>query len=207
MSLRDQLLAKGLVSKRKARKANQDQRRARRDRQGNREKKKVVAARERASKQAVEDARQAAASQAGAASRLAQQAAERALQIRNTILGTRIRPGRGATFHHRALDGPGIVRLSLGQSLARKLQRGEAAIAAMRSVNGVSYEPISHRGAERLAELAPGLLVHWAQGEATEADLAFSPRDWEPSLQARRATQDDLVRFKAALAAGQRTGA
>jgi len=200
MSLRDQLLAKGLVSSKRAKRLDREQREERKKEQGSRHSKReleaAAAERERAEREAREARRQRDRAE------YAEQRArmERALQIRNTILGNRLRGSGPVPFHHRELDGPRILRMHVSERLAHALRAGDAAIVAHHDGHEVEYVVVTRRAAEKLSELAPRLVVSWVRDPTGigDPDHAFADRGWEPSLRARRATPADLQRFRGA---------
>lgn len=200
MSLRDQLLAKGLVSKKQARKVDRELKEARLSEQASRKSKSEVAA-EEAARRAAEEAQVVARRLAERAAREAEtSAAERELRVRNLVTGNRLRPGRGQLFWHRSFDGRQALRIEVSTGMAFELRSGEAGIAALvRSWEGadLEYVVISRKAALALAEVAPEHLVFFV-ADATgisEPDHAFLERRWEATLKPRRATRGDLERF------------
>jgi uncharacterized protein YaiL (DUF2058 family) len=111
-------------------------------------------------------------------------------QIRQIITGNRIRARGPVRYHHRALDGRTIERISTSERVAWKLRCGEAAIAAQIGPAGeVEYVVISARAAKRLQELAPERVVSFvtdASGLGDDAE-AFLVPDWDISLAPHRA--------------------
>jgi len=193
MSLRDQLLAKGLVTKKQARKADQDARTRRKNKKGQKRKRGIEVAEARA-------VRALAAEEALRTKLLSRRAREserermeRALQIRNTILGNRIAAAGQQRFHHRSGDGKRIARVHTSAAMVERLRRGDAAIVA----SDGNYVIIARRGAEKLQDLAPQLLVFWQPCTKTlsRPDQKPHARNWEPELAARRATPEDIARF------------
>lgn len=197
MSLRDQLLAKGLVSGKRARRIDQEEKRERKQEKGNKKRRRELEREARAREEAENAAREAARREARAEYAAQKERMERALQVRNLILGNRI-PSRGSVpFHHKDLDGRRLLRLDVSSGVAHQLRCGEAAVVADHAGPELRYVVVGRRAAERIVELAPRLVVFWAR-EAEglrQPDLAFLQRDWEPSLRPRRATPEDLRRF------------
>jgi len=195
MSLRDQLLAKGLVSKKRARKLDQQKRLDRKAKKGKKKKKRVLDAEARTAKEAASKAALDAKLNARRSRETERERMERALQIRNVVIGNRIAARGQSVFHHRDLEGKMILRMSVSKVMIDKLRRGEAAVVAMDG----KYDLITQRGAEKLDELAPQLLVFWQRDTKTLSRPDQKPwvRDWEPSLRARRATPEDIERLRA----------
>jgi len=194
MSLRDQLLAKGLVSKKQARKSDQAARKKRRSEKGAKRKRKVLEAEARAKKVDAATAKAHARQEARRERESERERMERALQIRNTILGHRMAAPGTQRFHHRCRAGEKILRMDLSTAMVERLRRGDAAIVASHT----QYVLVTRRGAEKLQELAPGVLVFWQADTKTlsRPDQQPHSRDWEPSLGARRATPEDVRRLR-----------
>lgn len=194
MSLRDQLLAKGLVSKKQAKRADQEARQERKQQEGALKRKHV---REAEAHQQAEAERMAQVQdrQVRRAAYEAQRAqTERALQIRNTILGNRIRTGGNVPFHHLAPDGRTLPRMWVGRAVAEQLRRGDAAIVAESSRMDSPFVVVTRQAAVKLDAIAPQLVVFWARDAvgAAAPDQQILARDWEPSLRPHRARPEDL---------------
>lgn len=186
MSLRDQLLKKGLASKKDARRVDRDLKNQRKREQGSK-KRKAALARE-------EKARLAAEKEAQAAERLAarkeREAArdryEHALQVRNLLLGHRLKNRGGHPFHFKAKDGRTVLRMFVHPRVAEELTLGTLAIAWLDHGNRDEYLLIGRKGAEKLTEIgAENVLVHWHRGEPDASERPLH-RDWDPSLRPHR---------------------
>lgn len=198
MSLRDQLIAKGLVSKKKARKVDRQSKAERKAAQGARQKKKQ---RQREALAAQEAERLAAESQRREAARsrqAAREAVERPLRIRNLLLGNRLTLGRGQRFWHRSPSGRTLGELQLSSGLARQLRSGDAALAWLEHRSHGQVVAIPKRTAQAVAELDPSVLLFFVEDPTGlgATDLGFHERTWEPDLAARRATDADLARLR-----------
>ena len=190
MSLRDQLLAKGLVSKKDVRKANQQSKKQRKQDQGSKRRDSAIEAEQKAAKKAAREAKQAAKLEARRKIEASRDAYERALQIRNTILGNRVTSRGDHPFFFRATDGQTVLRMKVQRSTAQQLANGALAIVALDLGNRYDYVLVGRHVAEKLEELeAPGLIVHWARGEADSGE-GLLDRDWEPSLTPHRVRED-----------------
>lgn len=199
MSLRDQLVAKGLATRKQARRADQEQRARRKQEQSKRRKKRELEAEERAKAASEREARLKARKQQRAEYEEQRAQMERALQIRNTILGNQLHSRGPVPFHHRSVDGRTLHRMHVSSGLAHALRAGDAAIVAHAAGRELEYVAVGRRAAEKLDQLAPDLVVFWnrnPQGLGAP-DLGFLERTWEPSLRARRATSADLERLGA----------
>lgn len=196
--MRDQLLAKGLVSSKRARQVDREARRERKKGHGNQARKRELEAAAAERERAEREAREAQRRRARAEYEEQRAQMERALQIRHTILGNRLKGGGPVPFYHREVDGPRILRLQVSERMAHALRAGEAAIVAHNDGREVEYVVVTRRAAEKLHELAPRLVVFWVQDleGISEPDHAFAERGWEPSLRPRRATSADLQRFR-----------
>ncbi len=188
MSLRDQLLAKGLVSKKRAREIDRQARDERKAEQGARKRLKDLEreARERGEAEArAEHERRLAERREREASR---EVAERALRVRNLLAGNRLRPGRGQRFWHRSPDGLRLQEIEVSSGMAYQLRAGEVALAAFDHGTWSEVLPIPARAAEKLEALAPELILFWVKDTSGLSDpaLRFHARDWAPDLRARR---------------------
>lgn len=195
MSLRDQLVAKGLASKKDARRVERELKDQRRAEQGSRQAKSATEAEQRARAKAEAEARHAEKLAERRAIEARREAAERALRVKNLLDGNRLRPGSGQPFWHRSLDGRHLLRMDVSSGTAWQLRSGEAAIAGIeRHGNHVEYVVVPRKTALVLREFAPEHLVfHNDDTEGLSApDLDFLRRQWEPSLAARRARAEDL---------------
>jgi len=191
VSLRDQLLAKGLVSKKRAKHIERELKQQRKKKQSRRKKKKQVereqqvraeaeAQREREQRQAV---RRAAAK--------AQEELQRSTRIRSLILGNRIRSRGRVPYWHKTLDSAELHRMEVSEGVAWALRAGEAAIVA--HIRGLGAEPeylvVNAGTARELLELAPERVVTFVRDTKgiSAPDERFLEADWEISLVPRRA--------------------
>lgn len=183
MSLRDQLLAKGLVSKKDARRVTQELKHERRSEQGNKQRKAVLAAEEQ---KRVAEERERATAERLAARRAAEsekERHERAIRAHQILVGNQVKSTGPLPFWFRSRDGRTVLRLGVQRQVAEALRDGRLAIAWLDRGNRGEYVLIRASGAERLAELAPELLVHVATGPVAPGDGLYA-RDWEPTIPA-----------------------
>ena len=157
MSLRDQLLAKGLVSNKRAKNIDRELKQERKNKQSKRKKKKVAAREEQAAEEA---AAKALREERQAMRRLAAKAQEelqRSTRIRSLILGNRIRARGRVPYWHKTLDGPELRRMELHERVAWKLRAGEAAIVGYRRspIAEPEYFVVNAGTARELREVAP----------------------------------------------------
>lgn len=207
MSLRDQLLKKGLVSKKQARDAERALKAERKQQQGNRRKKHLV----RAETQAEQEAAREQAAAARRARRLerdeAKSQVERALQIRNLMLGNRVAARGSQPFWHRSASGEQLLRMSVSLGVAEQLRRGELCIAAFDHGNRIEYLVIRVAAADRLEELGSKAVVFRVRDLSgiSAPEEHFLVRTWETDLRPHRhrAAADRPT----ASGAGPRTGA
>ena len=200
MSLRDQLLAKGVVSKKRARQLDREAKKDRKADQGSRDKQRALEREARARAQAAAEAERARRLAERKEREALREAAERDLQIRNLIAGNRLRPGRGQRFWHRSADGTRLVETQVSSGMAFQLRCGEVALAVLHHGTFTEIVPIPARAADKLFALAPDRIVFWVRDPTGLSDpaLGFHQPDPDPSLRARRATEADLARFRAA---------
>jgi uncharacterized protein YaiL (DUF2058 family) len=189
MSLRDQLVAKGFASKKKAKAVERELKQKRKQKQGKRRKKKVVAAEARSAAEA-ERAQQLAERRKRRLQREEAKAQmERALRVRHLLMGNQVRAKGPQPFWHRSLDGRHLLRMSVSHKAAEQLRAGQLAVAGLRQGQREDYWLVPDKAAEALQQLAPALVVHFVQpdGRAGEPEFGFLQRDWETDLRPHRA--------------------
>ncbi len=189
MSLRDQLLKKGFASKKDAKRVNRELKKKRKKKQGGRDKRAAVQAREQA---AAAEAIEARLQERARGRRLREgerAAIEHQLRVERIVLDSRIR-GRGKLrFHFKKLNGRNIDFVSVSHKVALKLRVGEAAIAAVKHDDRPEdYWIIPASKARKLLELEPLLVVFFVQETAgiSAPEEAFLEPDWEISLRPHR---------------------
>lgn len=189
MSLRDQLLKAGLANKKDARRVDLEKKQKQKAEQGQREKARVLA--EKQAREAAEQAEQAERERLLTRKQREQERSEveRALQIRQIITANRM-GARGTTrFYFKDLDGKRVHRLMLPEAIAFKLRCGMLAIAALPGPEP-TYHIVNKRAADRLADLAPELLVFRVLDTKgiSRPEEDFLHQQWEPSLRPHRVT-------------------
>lgn len=195
MSLKDQLLKAGLVTKKQAKAVELEQRKEQKAAQGNLEKARIREARE-AERAAAEAAAKLEAQRLAKLERQrVRDAQEQSLRVRQLLKSHEIRAKGAVTFHHRTPSGV-LGTLQVSSGVAMLLRTGRAAVAVEDHGNRVRYVVIPADVAERIRAVRPSAIAHWSQG-SDEPLLAAPPRDWEPDLRARRATPEDIARFRA----------
>ncbi|MBX2801617.1 MAG: DUF2058 domain-containing protein [Myxococcales bacterium] len=201
MSLRDQLLAKGLVSKKRARKAARELREARKAEQGSRRRQSELAREAEAQRQAEAEAEAERRRQELQARRAEREALEHRLRVRNLILGNRLPAGRGHRFFHRVPDSAAVSELQVSSGIAMALRNGDAALVQHDHGTWLEVVVVRRRAAEALQQLAPERIVLFVPDAAgaSAPDLAFHQRDWPTELGPHRATDDDLERHRASV--------
>jgi uncharacterized protein YaiL (DUF2058 family) len=200
VSLRDQLVAKGIVSKKDARKVDRELKEQRRAEQGSRKRKSATEREARARAEAEAEARREERIAERRELDARREVAERALRVKNLIEGNRLKTGTGQAFWHRSLDGRLLLRLDVSSGTAWQLRSGEASIVAVERLGAVDYAVIPRRAALVLQDIAPERLVfHHPDPMAPEGpdglddpSLDFLRREWEPSLAAHRARPGDV---------------
>lgn len=192
MSLRDQLLAKGLVSEKRAKQIDRELKSERKSEQGQRDRLAAAAAeaaaKAKADAEAAIEARLAARREAEAA----RAAHELRYRVRQIVTANRLAARGPVPFHHRTIDGPRIGRLQVSEDVARELRAGRLAIAGYHLDNGtVEHVVVAKRAADKLAEIAPAALVFHVTDSSHFSDPseAFLRRDWEPSLRPHRVSR------------------
>jgi polyhydroxyalkanoate synthesis regulator phasin len=109
MSLRDQLIAKGLASKKQARKANQEMKRKRKSDQGSRAQEKALRREREAEAKKEAEARAAARRERN----LEQKATEERRRGQQIVSGNRVGANGPIPFHFRKVDGRTLGRISV----------------------------------------------------------------------------------------------
>jgi len=193
MSLRDQLLKKGLVDKKRAQQLDRQAKAERKQQQGQRERKSVLRAREQAEREAELQQTAQARALARKQAELAREQAERPARVRQKILANRIR-GRGPVpFHVRGPDGRTVHRVEVHPRIAWKLRAGEAAVAAL----GEELVIINAQAARDLLEIDPSVVcfLNAEPSGISAPELALPESAAEFDLRARRATPEDIARL------------
>jgi len=193
MSLRDQLVAKGLVSNKRKRDVERQLKKDRKRKQGNKRKQREVQAEAQARQAAEDAARRDAAAQAKAVSAAEREAHEHTHRVRQIVLGNRL-GGRGRVrFFHRVGDTGRIRRMELKEPMVRDLRMGRSAIVGFFDDAG---EPVAHvvprKAAEKLVDVEPAAIWHWVRDGGALQDPAEAPLrvDWEPSVRPHRVASE-----------------
>lgn len=186
MSLRDQLLKKGLASKKDARRVERDLKQARKSKQGNKQRKSAEQRQAEAARKAAAEAKRARRLADRKEREAARDRYEHALRVRNLLLGHRLKNSGTHPFHFKARDGRRVLRMLVHPRIAAELAKGSLAIAWLNQGNRDEYLLISAQGAEKLEAIgASDVLVHRARGEPDPSEQPLH-RDWEPSLRPHR---------------------
>ncbi len=197
VSLRDQLLAKGLASKKDVQRVERELKHDRRDQQGARKPKSVLEAEQRAQAQAEAAAReeQRRLQRLEAAAR--RDAVEHELRARNLIDAHRTRRGTGQPWWLRTPEGT-LERTDVSSGVAQQLRAGEVALVRLVRASGDDVVVLPREAALRLLAFAPERVLFLVRDTTGISDAAerFLARSWEPSWSARRATPADLERFR-----------
>lgn len=189
MSLRDALLAKGVVSKKDADRVSRELREERKAEQGNRARKSHEERAAAEAAKAEQEARRLALIEARAAEAAVREAREHALRVKQIVLSNRL-AGRGPVpFHYRVGDTPRVGRLMVHEAVARDLRNGEAAIAGFRTADGGwEHHVVARRAAEKLSVVEPLSLAHWVSDarHLSDPSEALLQRAWDTSLRPHR---------------------
>lgn len=198
-SLRDQLLKKGLVDKKRKRKIERELRQKRKQDQGERRASKELAREAEETARAERVASAAARAEERRRQREREEAMQHRLRARNLILGNRVNPGRGHRFFYPKPDGC-IGEVEVSSGVAFQLRCGQVGLAQLEDGSLDEVFVVKRKAAEALQEAAPScvrLFVVDPEG-LSAPDLAFHQRDWPTELGPHRATDEDLARFRAA---------
>lgn len=203
MSLRDQLIKKGLVDAKRARKLDRQAKEERKSKQGQRDKKRLAEARAREAREAAERAAVEERARARKQAELERERAELPARVRQKILANQIRSRGPVPFFVRGPQPERVARLSVDPRVAWKLRAGEAAVAVLRGADTApELVVISADAARDLREIDPETVRFFVTDvEGIGApDLAFGAPVDDPDLRARRATPDDIAALCAAAA-------
>ena len=188
MSLRDQLLAKGLATKKDARKANRDLKKKRKQKQSKREKRSITEAKERQKTASQQAKKLAERQQERRVREVAREADERALRVLQMIQGNRIGHQGRTIFHFKKRCGRKVGRMEVSEKVAWMLRCGEAAIAGYEERGQEVYVVISGKAARRISELDGDSILFLTEETAgiSSADEGFLKPTWEASLRPHR---------------------
>ncbi len=189
MSLRDQLLAKGLVSEKRAKQIARELKDERKSDQSSRDAKRVREAEEAKAREESAATALAARLEARRVAQAEIEARESVLRVRQIVQANRVGAKGPIPFHHKRVDGPGIGLLWLSEGAARDLRAGRLGIAGYRREDGsAEHFVVTERAAQKLAEVAPAALVHWVTDSEHFSDPSQSlmRREWETSLRPHR---------------------
>ncbi len=196
--MRDQLLQKGLVDKKRKRRIERELKSERKQSQGSRKTKRELEAEAEAAARAEREAALAARAAERERQRAEAEAVQRRLRARNLVLGNRVAPGRGQRFFYARGDGR-IGELDVSSGVAFQLRCGELALAELDDPSLGGVYVVRAKAARRLQEVAPEqvrFLVSDPEG-ISAPELAFHHRDWPVELGPHKATPEDLARFRA----------
>jgi uncharacterized protein YaiL (DUF2058 family) len=195
VSLRDQLLAKGLVSNKRAKQLDRESKQKRKNDQGHRQKARAVEAAAAAAAQAEQDALRQTRDEARRVATLTRKAQELQGRARQLALGNQIRSRGPVRYHFRDLDGRTVRFVELHPRVAWKLRAGEAAIVAVRwSDREPDYTVVNAGAARELQDLDPSLICSFVTDThgISAPDEAFVEPDWPVSLAPHRAMADEV---------------
>ena len=196
-SLRDQLLKKGLVDKKRKRRIERELREERKQTQGARLSKRELETEAEQAEQAHRESVAAERAERRQVQREKAEAMQRRLRARNLVLGNRVASGRGQRFFYPKTDGR-IGEIEVSSGIAFQLRCGEAALAELEDGPIEQVFVVRRRAALALREIAPHCVRFFVtEPEGLDApDLAFHRRDWPVELGPHKATAADLQRFK-----------
>ena len=160
-SLRDQLVAKGLVSKKDRRRVDQQQRDERKKKQGKRRKQKAIATEQAAAAAAAAKAAEAERAARREDSLVNQQALDRRARVRQLVFGNRLGGTGDLRFFFKTRDGRHLRFLRLPQAVAWSLRCGQAGIVATPERD--EYVVVRAKAVRELHQLAPDLVVFYVQ--------------------------------------------
>ncbi len=172
-SLRDQLQKAGLITRRDQRRVERELKEERRRKQGTREARAVVEAREDAARRArQEEAREQYLAER-AARRAVEEGAARELQVTHLLRHHALRLGSGPQrFWHRTLGGTHCHRLDVPERIAVDLTNGRLGIGAVPAHGDVDYVVVPREVALRVRAIRPERIVFWNESPPPADDPA-----------------------------------
>lgn len=189
MSLRDQLLAKGIANKKNARRVAAQERKERKRRQGTKKKRAAAEQEAQAAAEQAERERAAAVREQAQRTREALEAIDLEHELHMVVEKNRVgRRGR-VPFHHKALDGVHLRKIWIDEATARRLRTGQLAIGGYARLDGTGrYAIITAHAARLLTEKRPQMVLFWDHSalDATDPSLAAGTAVAEPSLRPHR---------------------
>lgn len=178
MSLRDQLVAKGLASKKDKRKANQDLRQRRKKKQGARRKQKAVRAEVEARKEQEQQEIMARRAAARRDQEHIRAHLERKQRVYSLIRDNEVRSRGRIRFHFPDLERRYVKVVEVSQSVAISLRKGQAAIVAFDHGGRVEYRIVSAVAAVKLQDIAPEVVLFHVRDTSGLPDP--SEEFWQP---------------------------
>ncbi|MBN1336132.1 MAG: DUF2058 family protein [Deltaproteobacteria bacterium] len=172
-SLRDQLLRAGIATARDRKRVERELKEERRRKQGSREARAVIEAREdQERRRREEEARQHRIAER-AARRAAEEDAARELQVTHLLRHHALSFGSGPQrFWHRTLEGTHCHRLDLPEWIALDLRAGRLGIGALPVYEDVDYVVIPREVAIRIRAIRPRRIVFWNDAPPPDDDPA-----------------------------------
>jgi uncharacterized protein YaiL (DUF2058 family) len=201
MSLRDQLLAKGLVSKKSKQRAERELKRQRKKGQGERRRKKDVAADDVQTKAEARASRDAQRREQRQLQEVQRAASEHQQRLRQIIDGNRLGFRGPVPYRYVGPDQRRIFTCSLSSLVAELLRRGEAAVVVSPD-DPEQHTIVRAQAARKLRELGHADLIavfHEDSNGLSDPSERFLPRPDEhspPDLRARKATREDVAAFR-----------
>jgi hypothetical protein len=199
VSLRDQLLKKGLVDDKRAKQIDRELKEQRKKEQGDRRRQSELRAEQEAARKAEDEARLQARLAARRQAEAEREAATRTFRVRQIALAGQIRARGKQAFHHKARDGRTVLSMDVSERAAWALRAGQAAIAGIEDREGVRYLLVSAETAARLSEVDPAAVVFLVTDThgISSPDHAFLQPDWEVGLHAHRASEAEIAALRA----------
>jgi uncharacterized protein YaiL (DUF2058 family) len=197
VSLRDQLLAKGLVSKKRARALDRESKKERRRKQGSKKKRRQLEAEAEAEAASAAEAHESRMRQRREAAQ-AHEAHEHRFRVRDIVRNNRLAVRGPIPFHFRIPGTDRVGTMFVSLTAARELRVGRAAIAGFQELDDAwTWMVVAARAAQKLETVEPGALGHWVTDNShlTDPSEGLLQRTWESQLGPHR------VRDEAELAA------
>ena len=196
MSLRDQLIAKGFVSKKRARRLDREAKQERKSRQASKKKRKKQQAESEAAARLEAERREEERRLQRSQSAAEREAHELRFRVRDIVRSRRM-AGRGPVpFHVRVPNSDRVICLKLTQTLARDLRSGRAAVCGYEGTGGPVWVVVPRATAERLMAFASEWVAHLVPDKSHLDDpaQALSHRTWETELGPHRVRDEEELK-------------
>ncbi|MBN2799998.1 MAG: DUF2058 family protein [Deltaproteobacteria bacterium] len=187
MSLRDQLVAKGVASRKDAQRVNRSLKEERKQAQGAQKRKRALAREAQAAKEAAQAEQMRLRGELRKAQALSERLLQQRLQVYQLIRTNEVRSRGPIRFYHPDITRRLLLPMAVHERAANMLRRGVAAIVAFDHGGQVEYRIVGVQAAERIREILPELVLFLVTADAPpDPSEDFLSPDWDVSLRPHR---------------------